>query len=246
MSYQSCVGLCDDACCLSNKNPVRNPTKFTGSANQTWVGPCLWTAVGKVIQHTPQKHSQRCWGICSRYHSTVFLAFLPFDWTGWHWVKTSQIASSPILLFLLGPREKSGSNVAAESPNLGGASQALILKRSCKGWMRNESHAKIVWGNRDFLSFSFGPLDCILERHNFGEPIIRWDWYGTAALTQLQSSMWIIHAAEGNWAMLLINWQFWASYAKSYLNDLKKMIREGYRIWNMQPETTAPLWTASF
>jgi hypothetical protein len=28
------------------------------------------------------------------------------------------------------------------------------------------------------------------------------------AFTQLQSSMWIIYAAEGNWATVLINWQF--------------------------------------
>lgn len=203
---------------------------------------CCWES---HTTHTTEALSETPKNLFTLPFNSIF-GISPFrlDWLALG--QTSQIASSPTLLFFLGPREKNGSNVAAESPNLGGASQALILKRSCKGWMRNESHAKIVWGNRDFLSFLFGPLDCILERHNFGEPIIRWDWYGTAAHTQLQSSMWIIHAAEGNWAMLLINWQFWASYAKSYLNDLKKMIREGYRIWNMQPETTAPLWTASF
>lgn len=139
MSYQSCVGLCDDACCLNNKNPVRNPSKFIGSTNQIWVGPCLWTAIGKVIQHTPLKHSQRRWRICSRYHSTVFFGIFPFRLD---WLALGPKQSSPILLFFLGPREKSGSNVAAESSNQGGVSQALILKSSWKGWMRNESHAK--------------------------------------------------------------------------------------------------------
>ena len=54
----------------------------------------------------------------------------------------------------------------------------------------------------------FCSLDCLFERHNIMQPIMRWDWYSRIALTQLQSLVRLIHAAEGNWATILINWQF--------------------------------------
>lgn len=80
----------------------------------------------------------------------------------------------------------------------------------------------------------FGTSDHIFERYNIVQPIMRWDWYSRVAFTQLQSSIRVICTAEGNWATVLINWQFWAFHAKATLMMGKEMICEGNTIWNMQ------------